>query len=235
MTRRNILAALLAVVVAAVCVRLGIWQLQRLGERRARNAAVSARLAAPPVSLNQLPGDPTAARYRRVRLTGTLDFDHEIVLTGRSRQGAPGVHIVTPLRLDGSDRAVLVNRGWVYAPDAATVERSRWFEPERVSLYGYVDVFPLPTAANPRSIGAQRAWRRLDTARIAQTLPYPIEPFYVVVLGTQGEQPRTAPVRLQLPPLDEGPHKNYAIQWFSFATIAIVGVSALIWQDIRKR
>ena len=123
MTRRNILAALLAVVVAAVCVRLGIWQLQRLGERRARNAAVSARLAAPPVSLNQLPGDPTAARYRRVRLTGTLDFDHEIVLIGRSRQGAPGVHIVTPLRLDGSDRAVLVNRGWVYAPDAATVER----------------------------------------------------------------------------------------------------------------
>jgi surfeit locus 1 family protein len=232
MPRRNVIAAVLAVVVAAACVRLGLWQLRRLAERRARNSVVSARLAAPPVALAALPADTAAAHYRRVRVEGRWDFDHEIALTGRSRQGSPGVYLVTPLIPDDSGRAVLVNRGWVYSPDAATVDFARWHAAERGSVVGYVEELAPAGAEPPRAQQRTRAWRRLDAARLARELPYPIAPFYIVALAT-GEGPPSAPVRLQPPDLGEGPHKSYAVQWFSFAAIAVIGVAVLIWQDAR--
>ena len=49
-------------------------------------------------------------------------------MTGRTRSGSPGVHILTPLRIPESDTALLVNRGWVYSPDARTVDLTRWRE-----------------------------------------------------------------------------------------------------------
>src|SRR2546421_1170176 len=118
-TRQNLLAALLGVVTATICVRLGIWQLHRLAQRRARNAVVAARLAAPPLALADIPaGDSAATHYRRVHLDGRWDFDHELVVTARSREGAPGVHLVTPLVVRGAPMAILVDRGWAFSPDA---------------------------------------------------------------------------------------------------------------------
>lgn len=236
MTGRNLIAAAIAILVAAGCVRLGLWQLERLAQRRTLNSGVEKNMMAPPVPIAQLPRDTALTPYRRVLLTGVFDFDHEIALTGKSRQGSPGVHILTPFRIAGSDRGVLVNRGWVYAPDAASIELSRWFEPESTTVLGYVEPSPRPGSDDPRAASNPRAWRRLDFARLAGILPYPIEPFSVVALDA-GETAvaRTAPQRLPLPLISEGPHKGYAFQWFSFAVIAIVGVSALIWQDVRER
>ena len=240
MSRRHVIAVILALIVAAVCVRLGIWQLDRLGERRARNAQVAARANAAPVMLTEIPADAVPERFRRVRAEGTFDFEHELVLTGRTREGSPGVHIITPLRLDGSGRAVWVNRGWVYAPDAASVDLSRWREPARATIEGYSEHFPADQAQPARSESNPRAWRRLDASEIADVVPYPIAPFYLVALSSHragdgdilesGPQ-ANVPARLTLPALDEGPHKGYAIQWFAFAAIALVGVSVLIWQD----
>lgn len=240
---RSVVAALLAVIVAGVCVRLGLWQLDRLAERRGQGSLTMARLSSPPVKPLDLPATPAAARYRRVRVSGTFDFDHEIVLSGRTRQGAPGVHLLTPLRMTGGEdgeatgapHAILVNRGWVYSPDASFVERGRWMEPERATLDAYVEVFPPSGNMDPRSLNDSRVWRRLDRERLAAALPYRLAPYYLVALeqSAPGGGART-PVRLPLPLVDEGPHKSYAIQWFSFAIIAIVGVAALIARDVRR-
>src|SRR5690606_13168983 len=107
--------------VAAVCVRLGIWQLDRLGQRRERNAALEARLDVAPVTLTGLPADTAGLTYRRARARGAFDGERTIVLPGRSYRGSPGVHVLTPLRLGGSGPGILVNRGWVPAADGATV------------------------------------------------------------------------------------------------------------------
>jgi surfeit locus 1 family protein len=247
--RRAVLALVLGVVIAAVCARLGVWQLDRLAQRRARNADVSARRRAAPVPVSALPSDTAAARYRRVILEGRFDFDNEMVLTGRSRNGAPGVHILTPLRSDGAVQAVLVNRGWVYSPDAVTVTLADHREPSRISLSGYVQTF-VASSGEPARASGSRTWRRLDGDAIAATLPYPIAPFYVVaeavdsVYAAAPKQPgllaptredRARPVRLPPPELGDGPHRGYAVQWFSFAAIALVGTAVLAWQDTRRR
>jgi surfeit locus 1 family protein len=122
----------------------------------------------------------------------------------------------------------------VYSPDALSVDLSRWREPAEASMVGYVEEFSSAGRGVPRSTTNPRAWHRLDGTQLSKSFPYPIEPYYVVALP-RGAQRADAPVRLSLPELSEGPHRSYAIQWFSFAAIALIGVSSLIWQDRRAR
>src|SRR5689334_4365582 len=124
MPRRLILFLLLAVVIAAACIRLGFWQLSRLAQRRARNAVVAARLSQPQAELTTLHPDSASLLHKAV-VTGTPDFEHEILLAARTYQGSPGVWLLTPLRVAGRDTAILVNRGWIYAPDGVSVDAGR--------------------------------------------------------------------------------------------------------------
>jgi surfeit locus 1 family protein len=232
MNRRALVGCVVAVGVAALFARLGVWQLHRLAERRAFNAQFEHRLAAPPAPLDSIPGDTALAKYRRVRVHGTLDYDHQFVITGRSRDGAPGVFLITPLRPDSGGRAVLVNRGWVYSPDASSVNAALWLEPERTTVEGFIEPLPARTRGGSQSASNARAWRELDYARATAELPYPIEPYTIVELAT-GPRPAGAPTRLALPEMDDGPHLSYAIQWFTFAAIALYGAVYLLWLEHR--
>lgn len=221
MKKRDIVFAVIGIAFAMVSIRLGIWQLQRLAERKQLNAELRSRAATKPVDLKELPEDTGAAHFRRVAISGTYDYDHEIILTNRSRNGSPGVNIVTPLR-SGTDTAVLVNRGWVYAPDGMTVDASRWREPATMKGEGYVEFFR-KGHGDAKSPTHPRAYRWLDSMTISQAFPYAILP-YLVVLIDSVEKGENIPPRVDVPPLDEGPHKSYAIQWFSFAAISIFGM-----------
>jgi surfeit locus 1 family protein len=232
MNRRALVGCVVAVGVAALFARLGVWQLHRLAERRAFNAQFEHRLAAPPAPLDGIPSDTALAKYRRVRVHGTLDYDHQFVITGRSRDGAPGVFLITPLRPDSGGRAVLVNRGWVYSPDASSVNAALWLEPERTTVEGFIEPLPARTRGGSQSASNARAWRELDYARATAELPYPIEPYTIVELAT-GPRPAGAPTRLALPEMDDGPHLSYAIQWFTFAAIALYGAVYLLWLEHR--
>lgn len=232
MNRRTLVGCVVAVGVAALFARLGVWQLHRLAERRAFNAQFEHRLAASPAPLDSIPGDTALAKYRRVRVHGTLDYDHQFVITGRSRDGAPGVFLITPLRPDSGGRAVLVNRGWVYSPDASSVNAALWLEPERTTVEGFIEPLPARTRGGSQSASNARAWRELDYARATAELPYPIVPYTIVELAT-GPRPAGAPTRLALPEMDDGPHLSYAIQWFTFAGIALYGAVYLLWLEHR--
>lgn len=224
MSRRIGLFVALALALAVVFVRLGFWQLDRLRQRRARNAAIGASMAAPAVPYGRL---GASASYRRAIVTGAPDYAHEIILTGRSHDGSPGVYLLTPVRPAGGDSAVVVIRGWVYSPDAATVDAMRWRE-ARDTFTGYV--VPLPAAGGTggtalRSTRGGRSIRALTLPGVRELLPYPVSPTYIV---SQDAPADSAPVRLPPPALDDGPHLSYAIQWFSFAAIAVFGAGAVV-------
>jgi len=123
---------------------------------------------------------------------------------------------------------VLVNRGWVYSPDAASVDLERWREADTVTITAFVEEFR-PARGLPEGSDVQH-WRELDAARVARVLPYRVEPYYVVALGDAKPPVPDEIARLSPPPLDEGPHKSYAIQWFSFAAIALFGLVLLLRQ-----
>ncbi|MDH3496613.1 MAG: SURF1 family protein [Gemmatimonadota bacterium] len=199
-------ALILGLGAAALFTRLGVWQLDRLDQRRALNTALETRLAAPPIALTTgVVATVDSLTFRRVRASGVFAFADEVVEGGRTFRGAPGAYLLTPLRFaDGS--AVLVLRGWSYAPDGMTVERGAVVEAESVTVEGVL----LPVAGR---------WSvRPDT------LPrgYPLLPLVL----RRTTPPPALPERLAivaLPPRDNGPHLAYAIQWFAFAVIALVG------------
>jgi len=222
-----------AILGAALFARLGFWQLHRLDERRARNRLIAERLKAPPVDVGALPKDTALAHYRQVRVVGERDYEHELVYAARTHKGAPGVDLLTPVRIAGSDTAVLVNRGWLYSADGATVDLPNVHDLD-TNFVGYVEEFPpVPGASftkDPRTIA------RLSHDIVAKTLPYPIAPYYVVlgddhfVIADTTNKTRQ-PIRIGAPDLDEGPHASYAFQWFSFAAIALVGAGFVIKQS----
>jgi surfeit locus 1 family protein len=217
----------LAVLLAALFVRLGLWQLDRRSERRARNSDLAARLAQPLVPFEHLRDDRS---YRRAIVSGTADSRNEIVWTGRSRNGSPGVYILTPIRQRGNDTAVLVVRGWVYAPDASTVDLPRWRE-DRTTYQGYLLALPATsTAAEPRA--RERKLRHVSASGVQALLPYPAAAHYLV---SQDSAPDSSPARLPLLTLDEGPHLSYAVQWFAFALIALGGATAIVLRTRSSR
>jgi surfeit locus 1 family protein len=222
MTRRLVTFVGLAVTLGLLFVRLGFWQLDRLAQRRAENLEVAGQLAMAPVPITRLLRERHPDN-RRAIVNGAPDYGNEFVLTGRSRSGSPGVHLITPLKVPGEDTAILVNRGWVYAADARTADLGRWRE-ARTSFSGHTQV--LDTSAGAGTVTAQgRAVRRLTTEAVASLLPYPVHRVYVIA---QDSEVSGAPARLPAPALDEGPHFSYALQWFAFATIAIVGAVAVV-------
>lgn len=226
MTLRKWILSVLAVSFAALFIALGFWQLRRLASRRQANALLAARRFAPEVDLDSLPPDTSLAHFRRVYVRGAYDYPNEIVLTLRGRLGSPGVNIITPVRRSGNDTAVLVNRGWVYSPDGITIDTKKWRERDTLDGNGFVETFPTRGPFAPPNPARPRSFRRLNRTTLRQLFPYPIENYYVVL--TDSATSPNIPPRVEPAPLDEGPHRDYAIQWFSFAAISIIGLVIFI-------
>jgi surfeit locus 1 family protein len=223
---RKSLLSFLAICFAIFSIGMGIWQLRRLSARQKLNAAVAARRFAPEVELDGLPADTSAAHFRRVHIKGSYDHPNEIVFTLRERMGSPGVNIMTPMLRNGKDTVVLIDRGWVYSPDGVNVDLNPWREQDAVDGNGFVETFPTKGPFPPANPAHPRALRRLDRTQLQKLLPYPIANYYVVL--TDSSPSASAPPRVEPMPLDEGPHRMYAIQWFSFAAISIIGLVIFI-------
>lgn len=225
-TIRKWILSVVAISLAAIFVSLGFWQLRRLSERRDANAELAARRAAPEVELDSLPSDTAAAHFRRVHVRGSYDHPQEIIFTLRGRNGSPGVNILTPLLRQRNDTVVLVNRGWVYSPDGITVDTKPWREADTLNGTGFIETFPTKGPFEPPNPARPRSFRRLNRPDIQKVFPYPIADYYVVL--TDSAESSSVPPRVEAPPLDEGSHRNYAIQWFAFAAIAVGGLAIFL-------
>jgi surfeit locus 1 family protein len=229
LTPSGIAATALVVAVAAVCVRLGFWQLDRLEQRRAANHGLEERIAADPLDLDSAPRDTAGLVMRAAVARGQWDGETAIALAGRSRAGAPGVHVLQPFQLEGGGW-MLVDRGFVPAADAATA-------PAGVRAQGTATILgrlrPLESDAGTdgrlRPAGEQRGtlptWFARSPDGLGRHVPQTLAPLYVVAESATAAGPY--PAASEPPELDEGPHLGYAIQWFSFAAIAVVGWGAM--------
>lgn len=227
--------------IAPIMVGLGLWQLARLSERRLLNAQIQARLTLPPLTLTDAPlTDLAQLDYRRVMAEGVYDFANEIVLRNRAYREAPGVHVLTPLRLAEGQAAVLVDRGWIpYAQSTSEARRDYQYPTGPVTVTGLARLSQtrasqfLP-ADPPLSPALPRldAWYWVNLEQIQTQLPYALLPVFIELEATPDKtQPPIAGYELDL---TDGPHLNYAIQWFAFAIIAMVG-PLIYWRQQRRR
>ena len=241
-SRRWWWVTLVVLALMGVLARLGVWQLDRLAQRRAANAQLTAALAAPPIPLNEAWADyatlapaevPEDLANRDVTLTGVYDFDHQLVVKLQTLDGQPGVHLVTPLVLDNG-AAVLVDRGWI--PDAEYAAGQRFDSaagPQTVA--GYVALTEtirrrtaeavVPTSPNDEVF-------RVDIAALQEEMPYALAPFYVKAAPT-GDSALPAEIAKEID-LSEGPHLGYAIQWFIFSLGLGAGYVLFVNRSLRQ-
>lgn len=233
-TVKGVVASVIVLVVAVACVRLGFWQLDRLEQRRARNALVEQRTAAAVLEGAGALRDTAGLAFRRVRVAGRLDRERAMLLSRQYYRGAPGVHVLVPLLPASGAPAVLLDLGWLSSPDAAHADLSRVPLPDTLTVVGLALHFPdapraerrgdtrVDTLVAPRS----RTLFRLDPRTLAERLPYGVAPMYVRALPEPGAP--EVPRRAEPPALGEGPHFGYALQWFGFAAVAVIGWGVMV-------
>src|SRR5690606_31451284 len=136
-------------------------------------------------SADAIEAAPERHEYRRIRVTGTYHEAGAFLLRGRGRQGSPGVHLVTPLQLRDVDRAVLVDRGWLPAPDATTVHPRPYQQRGLVRLEGIIHLPPPPGPERGRPLLARvdglaiPTYQRLDMPALEAASPLSLLPVYV--------------------------------------------------------
>lgn len=212
-------------VLAAVCVRLGLWQFDRLGERREVNAVVDANLSSPAVPLRQLVAvgaAPAAAEeWRTVTLRGRYDAEDRLLVRYQTHGSLRGVDVVVPLRLD-DDSFVLVDRGFLESP-AGTPD---------------ADEVPAPPAGTVQVTGRLRqdsdapaegttpvdgTVRAVSSRAVADVVDGPLRGGWVQAVQELPEAPGEPLMGPEPPETGIGPHLFYGLQWFFFGFLALLG------------
>jgi cytochrome oxidase assembly protein ShyY1 len=239
---RWIILTILVAVAAVVMIRLGIWQLDRLHGRRQANDIISTREATPPTPLADVVADanrrgvPDDAVWRQVTITGTYRTDDQVLVRNRPENSSPGFWVITPLVApDGS--AVSVNRGWVPINIGDGGPKDAYQPPGgAVTVTGLVRETEVREGLEPEDPGGHLATlSRVDIPRFQQQVGYPLSPYWIQLTGQQPAQTGVLPVKIDTPELDDGPHLNYAGQWFIFAGLTIVVYPLSIRRAARTR
>lgn len=226
--RKWLLLTLLVFAGTALCIRLGIWQLDRLEQRRAFNTQFESARAQPALDLNQVqPANITEMEWRPVEVSGEYDFANQVAIRNQYSGSEYGYHLLTPLVFNSE--AVFVDRGWIPAEsNSAPSDWRKYDEPGRVTVSGQIRLGRAKPAIGgvadslPEDGSKLEVWNNADITKIAAQMPYPILPVYIQPnVGANDTKP---PIPFQPTiELTEGPHFGYAVQWFTFATILFLG------------
>lgn len=236
-----ILKHIFALFILANFIGLGIWQLNRLEERRASNASFLAALDIPAVSINDVPvEDLESLSYHTIKVKGTYNNEETILYRNQTQENVNGVDLITPLYLENSDRAVLVDRGWLPESLSGAQTLPNFNVDGVVQVTGIVSLGQtrpdswLAARDLPRP-GETRipAWLRVDIAGIQNQVDGKLLPIYIRESPTSEKTDAEYPKPLAPEALSEGPHLVYALQWFSFAIILVIVYVLMIRSELK--
>lgn len=180
---------LVCVILALGMIRAAVWQWDRHQQKEEYLAELEQRLSLPPVPLEKLLKQaPDTLLHRRALISGTYDFEHEMVLRNRKDDlDGPGVHLLTPLKLSDG-QVLLIDRGYVPLSVQSQEKRARFQKVKEASFVGLlkVSVTRRLLAPNDRPSGEGHpwvdSWLRVNLEKIGAQLPYPLLPIYAEVM-----------------------------------------------------
>lgn len=219
----------------AILISLGCWQLNRAEQKRQFLLQQQAGQQAAIINLNQsLLSDSPASRYQSAEIIGHYDAAHSFLIDNQIVDGKPGYFVLTPFILDKQNQAVLVNRGWVpltanrqQLPDVSIASAI-------VAIKGRINQFPavgyklaggeIPTETWPAVV------QFVDSQVLSAKLAYPLYDFQIELDDDQEAGfVRHWHTQATIPPEK---HQAYAVQWFGLA-VTLTGL--FIWISTRKR
>ncbi|WP_395712525.1 SURF1 family protein [Reyranella sp.] len=227
--------SLVSLVIFAVAMGLGIWQMERRAWKRDILDRIAVNQAAAPISLDELlKGDPLRHEYGRVKLAGTFVHDKEFYLAARSLKNKVGLQVVTPLCTD-EGRIVLFDRGWIPQEAKEPARRAVGQVQGEVELTGIVRRNQERRQFAPENVPDRNVWFHVDVPlmrSMAGGKPDPkLDAFFMEAdaAANPGGLPVGGQTRLDIP----NDHLQYAITWFGIA-LAMAGVYlAYHWENGR--
>lgn len=221
-----------------MCVVLGFWQLDRLAERRERNATIESRTDEPARALTSLRidyhDDPEELAFRRTIAEGQYRDEEEFISVGRVYGDVKGTMVATPLDIGGGDVLIVV-RGIV--PPATEGPPMEGYPVPLGSVFVEGRITP---GEEPSRIsepvpddGTLTELSRLDLAYIDEYIDGDVLPYLLLLDDQRPSAGGEVPTPIPTEELSEGSHLGYAVQWFAFALIALVGTAALVWRASR--
>lgn len=231
--------AVLMLALAAICVGLGTWQMQRLAEKEALIAAVDARLTAAPVPVPPADQWPTldllAFNFQPVSLTGAFRYNQTVTVftslsEARGAVSGPGYWVVTPFVLaDGG--TVFVNRGFVPQNFQEAAVSDGEGDEMQVTITGLLRPAEAAGWMVPQADMSNRIeWVR-DPERLAKMVDpalAPIAPFYIdLPAGPPDTLPQGGETVVEFP----NNHFGYALTWYGFSIIAVVMLGFWLWRQ----
>ncbi len=218
------LPTLAAALLVPLFIAAGQWQWDKAAAKAARQQQLETRVSEPAVQIPTEAANAQALQYRKIVARGYYEPRHQILIDNRTYRQQAGFHVVTPLRVEGSEIRLLVNRGWI----PALAEHSR--EPEIVTPAGIVEVsgiavvpasrfFSLQPETNGEHGSWQRVWQNLDLARYGERVSFPVQP---VVMQLDPDSAAGGFVRDWVRPDDRRlTNLGYAFQWWGFAATTV--------------
>jgi len=204
----------------ALTVSLGNWQTGRAQQKQAMQDAWERGREVSAVNLeSDGPRSANALALRRVTARGEWDAARTVFVDNRVFGGRPGYHVVTPLRLEGTTRWVLVNRGW--APAGATrAELPNVATPSgAVRVEGVAVVPPDKVFELGKVPPEEKVWPNLVLERYAKWSGLDLLPVVLQQTNDTGDR-----LVRDWPRPDFGieKHKAYALQWYALAAVTVI-------------
>jgi surfeit locus 1 family protein len=141
--------------------------------------------------------------------------------------------VLTPLRIQGSNMAVLVNRGWIPVGKDRSRQPDLVIAQTKVRIVGVVDKFPgvgfkLKGAEIPAP-GWPALLQLVDSERLSERLGYRLLPYQVLLDADEPEGYERAWRHTRLSPET---NRGYALQWFSFALVLMI---LYVWYGFKEK
>lgn len=229
---RYVAMALIGVLLAVTFVQLGRWQLDRLEQRRDRNATALAHESEPVQPYQHVMTGEIGEKDQWYRVSATGEYlPEQFQVRYRSLDGAYGSEVLAVMRTDQGDH-LLVNRGFLPREGASPTAELPPLPLGEVTVIGLLqrDQRGDENAMTPH----EGQLRLINSEVLSAALGIELLNGYVSLLeSTPPDAAELTP--LGLPDLGEGSHFSYALQWFAFTVIGVVGLVVLIRADIRDR
>lgn len=218
--RRFWMVTFAAVAGFTVTLALGAWQMSRAAQKLALQAAIESREALPAIDQKTMLGSaPEAVLHRAVVLRGTWVPERTIFLDNRQMQGRVGFDVVTPLKLEGTDAVVAVERGWAPRNFEQREKLPAVDTPEgTVEVLGRIAPPPAKLYEFSGAPGG-RIRQNLDLAQWRSETGLPLLPLAVRQVGAPSEG-----LLRNWPPAATGveKHYGYAFQWWAISSLIAI-------------
>lgn len=218
--RPKLIPTLATVAAIATMVMLGQWQSSKASQKQSMQSAHDARATQTAERITQVELDTEKMRYKKVVVSGNYETRYQILLDNRVEDERAGYHVITPFRIEGSERYILVNRGWIPLGDDRTVLPKIETPTGKIEVTGIAMLPPskLYELEQPESLenGWQIVWQNIDMERLRKAVPFSLQPLII-----QLDQTSSGGFVRNWPRQDDrvATHMGYAFQWYGMAVM----------------